>query len=162
MYGFKSRWTAFLLKCHPRLRYIKFDKARGSNDASTSFEPLSSFLLTDDGAGEGTLNSGFKSAFCSKTKSTISLASLKTLCFLLVQEMGLEPTQPCDHWHLKPARLPFRHSCKYNTRYFHTPQIWRGGCINNTCPRFAPSFSDPTIKLYHIAADLSSLFCSFY
>ena len=29
-----------------------------------------------------------------------------------VQEMGLEPTQPCDYRHLKPARLPFRHSCE--------------------------------------------------
>ena len=24
--------------------------------------------------------------------------------------MGLEPTQPCGHWILSPARLPFRHS----------------------------------------------------
>ena len=23
-----------------------------------------------------------------------------------MQEMGLEPTQPCGHRHLKPARLP--------------------------------------------------------
>ncbi len=29
-----------------------------------------------------------------------------------MQEMGLEPTQPCDYRHLKPARLPFRHSCE--------------------------------------------------
>ncbi len=25
-------------------------------------------------------------------------------------EGGLEPPRPCEHWHLKPARLPFRHS----------------------------------------------------
>jgi hypothetical protein len=31
---------------------------------------------------------------------------------LSMQEMGLEPTQPCDYRHLKPARLPFRHSCE--------------------------------------------------
>ncbi len=34
-----------------------------------------------------------------------------------VQEMGLEPTQPCDYRHLKPARLPFRHSCEQITFY---------------------------------------------
>ena len=29
---------------------------------------------------------------------------------LLVREGGLEPPRPFEHWHLKPARLPFRHS----------------------------------------------------
>ena len=28
-----------------------------------------------------------------------------------MQEMGLEPTLCCHNRHLKPARLPFRHSC---------------------------------------------------
>lgn len=28
----------------------------------------------------------------------------------LVGEGGLEPPRPYGHWHLKPARLPFRHS----------------------------------------------------
>ena len=28
----------------------------------------------------------------------------------LVREGGFEPPRPCGHWHLKPARLPFRHS----------------------------------------------------
>ena len=28
----------------------------------------------------------------------------------VVGEGGLEPPRPCEHWHLKPARLPFRHS----------------------------------------------------
>lgn len=28
----------------------------------------------------------------------------------LVGEGGLEPPRPEGHWHLKPARLPFRHS----------------------------------------------------
>jgi len=28
----------------------------------------------------------------------------------LVREGGLEPPRPFEHWHLKPARLPFRHS----------------------------------------------------
>ena len=27
-----------------------------------------------------------------------------------VGEGGLEPPRPFEHWHLKPARLPFRHS----------------------------------------------------
>jgi hypothetical protein len=29
---------------------------------------------------------------------------------LVVGEGGLEPPRPEGHWHLKPARLPFRHS----------------------------------------------------
>ncbi len=29
---------------------------------------------------------------------------------LVVREGGLEPPRPYEHWHLKPARLPFRHS----------------------------------------------------
>ena len=29
---------------------------------------------------------------------------------LLVREGGFEPPRPFGHWHLKPARLPFRHS----------------------------------------------------
>ena len=36
---------------------------------------------------------------------------IHALVFILVQEMGVEPTRPRGHWHLKPARLPFRHSC---------------------------------------------------
>jgi hypothetical protein len=28
----------------------------------------------------------------------------------MVGEGGLEPPRPEGHWHLKPARLPFRHS----------------------------------------------------
>src|SRR3954451_17838662 len=27
----------------------------------------------------------------------------------LVPREGVEPTRPCGHWYLKPARLPFRH-----------------------------------------------------
>src|SRR4051794_39432922 len=29
---------------------------------------------------------------------------------LCVREGGFEPPRPFGHWHLKPARLPFRHS----------------------------------------------------
>ena len=29
---------------------------------------------------------------------------------VVVREGGLEPPHPFGHWHLKPARLPFRHS----------------------------------------------------
>lgn len=28
----------------------------------------------------------------------------------VVRERGVEPPRPNGHWHLKPARLPFRHS----------------------------------------------------
>ncbi len=39
------------------------------------------------------------------------LRPLETLPRLItVREGGLEPPRPCGHWHLKPARLPFRHS----------------------------------------------------
>ena len=34
-------------------------------------------------------------------------------CSRLVQKMGVEPTRCCHHRYLKPARLPFRHFCKY-------------------------------------------------
>ncbi len=27
----------------------------------------------------------------------------------MVRKRGLEPLRPYGHWHLKPARLPFRH-----------------------------------------------------
>ena len=29
---------------------------------------------------------------------------------VVVREGGFEPPRPFGHWHLKPARLPFRHS----------------------------------------------------
>src|SRR6187549_694138 len=32
------------------------------------------------------------------------------LVLLRVREGGFEPPRPFGHWHLKPARLPFRHS----------------------------------------------------
>lgn len=34
-----------------------------------------------------------------------------------MQEMGFEPTRYCYHRHLKPARLPFRHSCAQTSFY---------------------------------------------
>jgi hypothetical protein len=40
----------------------------------------------------------------------------------VVRSRGLEPPRYCYHWHLKPARLPFRHGRKY--------KIMR----NNECP----------------------------
>src|SRR6201991_5242077 len=33
-----------------------------------------------------------------------------TRLITIVGEGGLEPPRPEGHWHLKPARLPFRHS----------------------------------------------------
>ena len=41
-------------------------------------------------------------------------------CFLLVREMGFEPTQYCYHKHLKLARLPFRHSRIIDEKLFFT------------------------------------------
>ena len=34
----------------------------------------------------------------------------------VVGEGGLEPPRSCEHWHLKPARLPFRHSPEWSRR----------------------------------------------
>ena len=52
----------------------------------------------------------------------------KGILFRLVQKMGLEPTRHCCHWHLKPARLPFRHFCVCEHSYFYTANIqFRGG-----------------------------------
>ena len=48
-----------------------------------------------------------------KTRNN-SHAQKKTETVFLVQRMGFEPTQPCGHWYLKPARMPFRHLCKHN------------------------------------------------
>jgi hypothetical protein len=33
----------------------------------------------------------------------------------LVGEAGLEPAHPFEYWHLKPARLPFRHSPEWKS-----------------------------------------------
>ena len=33
-----------------------------------------------------------------------------------VGEGGLEPPRPYGHWHLKPARLPFRHSPEWRPK----------------------------------------------
>ena len=37
---------------------------------------------------------------------------------LFVPGTGLEPAQPCDHWSLKPARLPISPSGQYKIRCF--------------------------------------------
>jgi site-specific DNA recombinase len=43
----------------------------------------------------------------------------------LVGEGGLEPPRPYGHWHLKPARLPFRHSPeKQRARVARVPSVW--------------------------------------
>ena len=42
--------------------------------------------------------------------SSVSIQPWEVRGELVVREGGLEPPRPCGHWHLKPARLPFRHS----------------------------------------------------
>ena len=39
--------------------------------------------------------------------------------------MGVEPTRPCGHWILNPARLPFRHSgnCLHRIKLRHRFQV---------------------------------------
>ena len=44
-------------------------------------------------------------------KATVRLRTRDLLSVRsIVGEGGLEPPRPEGHWHLKPARLPFRHS----------------------------------------------------
>lgn len=45
----------------------------------------------------------------------INTKLIKKFCFYIfvVPKTGLEPAQPCDHCHLKAARLPFRHLGMY-------------------------------------------------
>lgn len=56
---------------------------------------------------------------------------------LSVGEEGLEPSRPEGHWHLKPARLPFRHSPRTTGGAYHG----RGGRLQtaaeerNRCAR---------------------------
>ncbi len=55
----------------------------------------------------------FKFRFANPYNKKQQIQHFCSICrFLFMQEMGLEPTQPCDYRHLKPARLPFRHSCE--------------------------------------------------
>ncbi len=47
----------------------------------------------------------------------------------MVREGGFEPPRPFGHWHLKPARLPFRHSrapSKTSTRALHVTIPYMG------------------------------------
>ena len=46
-----------------------------------------------------------------KAKHCCAKHKIPTCNKFLVQRMGFEPTQPCGHWYLKPARMPFRHLC---------------------------------------------------
>ncbi len=45
-----------------------------------------------------------------RSGKTNSLAKKPWLGNYAVRERGFEPPRPKGHWHLKPARLPFRHS----------------------------------------------------
>lgn len=41
-----------------------------------------------------------------KEKSFVIILNIDTYKTLSVPETGLEPARPCEHWSLKPARLP--------------------------------------------------------
>jgi hypothetical protein len=49
---------------------------------------------------------GYGAAVCDVLKVRESKIHQSTTC----GQGGLEPPRPYEHWHLKPARLPFRHS----------------------------------------------------
>lgn len=52
---------------------------------------------------------------------------------LFVGEGGLEPPRPYGHWHLKPARLPFRHSPERREETYH------GVCAKKKSPGYRQS-----------------------
>ena len=58
------------------------------------------------------------------------LSNLESCPLISMQEMGLEPTQPCDYRHLKPARLPFRHSCEHHIKL----KALSGNAVSSACP----------------------------
>src|SRR5215207_2546464 len=48
--------------------------------------------------------------FAERWATAPTFASRGSKMDYLVGEGGLEPPHPFEYWHLKPARLPFRHS----------------------------------------------------
>ena len=61
----------------------------------------------------------------------------------LVHEVGLEPTRPCEHWHLKPASLPIpplvRGGCSVQRKTYITIPV--EGCQHFSCIFFENLFS---------------------
>jgi hypothetical protein len=51
----------------------------------------------------------------------------------MVGTRGLEPPQPCGHWHLKPARLPIPPRARADTILQHTKLIKAGICPLSLC-----------------------------
>ena len=55
---------------------------------------------------------------------------------LCVREGGFEPPRPFGHWHLKPARLPFRHSrafaCSVGSNRFSRFAFLKNSEINSS------------------------------
>lgn len=63
-----------------------------------------------------------------------------------VGEGGLEPPRPEGHWHLKPARLPFRHSPECRWPREATPKIINPQlCLYKSGPHAAQTLIDVTI-----------------
>jgi site-specific DNA recombinase len=54
--------------------------------------------------------SGERCGSRARTKEPTPISGVGSKQNYLVGEGGLEPPRPYGHWHLKPARLPFRHS----------------------------------------------------
>jgi hypothetical protein len=50
----------------------------------------------------------------------------------VVREEGLEPSRPCDHWHLKPACLPFHHKRVRRERLELSP-LQKDTDLNRAC-----------------------------
>ncbi len=70
----------------------------------------------------------------------------------VVREAGFEPARPFGHWHLKPARLPFRHSRSPSRKARNNAQTREGsenkhsrahyGYEIDTQPHWAPRGSE--------------------
>src|SRR5687768_11395175 len=76
-----------------------------------------------------------------------SLAKSTTRVRACVGEGGLEPPRPYGHWHLKPARLPFRHSPEWRVHrterlvapgprlFWARKPVWEPGDVAQNAPR---------------------------
>lgn len=69
----------------------------------------------------------------------------------MVGEGGLEPPRPEGHWHLKPARLPFRHSPETTGGAYHagnptSQPYWRTPGISKTSADASVTCTDAILR----------------
>ena len=62
---------------------------------------------------------------------------------VVVPEEGVEPSRPCGHGILSPARLPFRHSGTHAPRLKHRQSLWSPIAERHESIKWACRYSDP-------------------